>query len=58
MQVKIEKYDDLGRGIAYLNGKVLFVPKTVPGDIVEIAVINDKKNFSEYLLKIGRRGKI
>lgn len=47
MQVKIEKYDDLGRGIAYLNGKVLFVPKTVPGDIVEIAVINDKKNFSE-----------
>lgn len=47
MQVKIEKYDELGRGIAYLNGKVLFVPKTVPGDVVEVNTILDKKNYSE-----------
>lgn len=47
MQVEIVRLDDLGRGIAYVDGKVTFVPKTVPGDIVKIKVTKEKKNYNE-----------
>ena len=46
MRVEIEKMDDFGRGIAYLNDKVVFVPKTIIGDIVKIEIVNDKKKYS------------
>lgn len=46
MRVEIEKMDDFGRGIAYLYDKVVFVPKTVVGDIVNIEIVNDKKKYS------------
>lgn len=46
MKVKIEKMDDFGRGIAFVNDKVVFVPKTVIGDILDIEIVNDKKKYS------------
>ena len=53
MEVKIEKMDSEGRGIAYLDGKVTFVNKTIPGDIVDINIIKSTKNYNEgYLLNI------
>lgn len=45
MIVKIEKMDDFGRGIGYLDSKVIFVSNTLVGDEVEIEVVEDKKSY-------------
>lgn len=47
MKVEIIKMDNLGRGIGYLNNKIIFVPKTVSGDIVEVEITKEKKNYYE-----------
>lgn len=47
MKIEIVKFDNLGRGIGYINDKIVFVPKTVPGDIVNINIIKDKKTYCE-----------
>ncbi len=47
MQVEIVRIDDNGRGIGYINGKIVFVPNTLPGDLVEIKLLIDKKKYSE-----------
>ncbi|MCK4846874.1 MAG: 23S rRNA (uracil(1939)-C(5))-methyltransferase RlmD [Deltaproteobacteria bacterium] len=36
-----------GRGLGRIDNKVVFVPFTVPGDICEVEITTDKKNFSE-----------
>lgn len=45
--VEIISLDHNGRGIGYINNKVIFVENTIPGDIVDIEVIKDKKKYSE-----------
>lgn len=45
MEIKIEKLDNEGKGIGYVNNKIIFVPKTLPGDIVEIKIIKDNKKY-------------
>lgn len=50
MELEIVKFDNLGRGIAYYNNKIVFVPKSVPGDIVEITIEKEKKDY--YIGKI------
>ena len=45
MQIKIEKMDDLGNAIGYYNNKIVFIPKTIPGDIVEFKIIKETKNY-------------
>ncbi|MBE6140200.1 MAG: class I SAM-dependent RNA methyltransferase [Firmicutes bacterium] len=53
MQLKIEKMDHLGRGIGYINNKVVFVPKTLINDYVEIKITKNKKKYYEAsLIKI------
>lgn len=47
MKIEIVKFDNNGRGIGYLNNKIVFVPKTVPGDIVNISLTLNKKNYAE-----------
>ena len=47
MKVEIVKLDNLGRGIGYINGKIIFVSKSLPGDILEVDITNEKKNFME-----------
>ncbi len=47
MEVEIVKFDNNGRGIAYLDDKIVFVPKSIPGDIVNIEITLDKKNYME-----------
>ncbi len=47
MEVEIVKFDNNGRGIAYLNDKIVFVPKSVPGDILNIEITLEKKNYME-----------
>lgn len=47
MQVKIEKMGFDGVGIGHLDdGRVVFIKKVVPGDIVEINLIDEKKDFA------------
>ena len=45
MNIKIEKYDNQGRGIGYLNKKIVFVPNTVIGETVEIEILEEKDKY-------------
>ena len=51
MRVQIVDIDHMGRGIAKENNKVIFIPKTIPGDKVEIDIVNSKKNYDEGRVK-------
>ena len=44
--VKIEKLDNLGRGIAKVNNKIVFVDNALPDELVNIEIVKDKKNYS------------
>lgn len=50
MKIEIVKFDNLGRGIGYLNDKIIFVPKSVVGDILTVTIVVEKKNY--YIGKI------
>ncbi|MDR0981843.1 MAG: 23S rRNA (uracil(1939)-C(5))-methyltransferase RlmD [Culturomica sp.] len=45
--VEIKKIAAEGKSIAYVDEKVLFVPNTVPGDIVDVQITNKRKSFME-----------
>ena len=45
MQVSIEKLDHSGNGISYHNGKIIFIPKAIPGDILDVEIINSYKKY-------------
>ena len=47
MQMKIEKLDHQGRGIGFINNKIVFIPFALPDDIVDIVLTKEKKNFAE-----------
>ena len=47
MKVEILRFDDFGRGICYVNDKVTFVPFSIPGDVLEIEITKEKKNYNE-----------
>lgn len=60
MNIKINSYDHEGRGIGKIDGKVVFVPNTIPGEEVEVEIINNKKNYLEgkvinYLTRSSKR---
>lgn len=43
----IDRMDDNGRGITYVDGKITFVPNALPNEDVEIKITNSKKNYNE-----------
>lgn len=45
MKVLINDYDHLGRGISRVDGKVIFVPKTVKGCSYDVDIVKDKKRY-------------
>lgn len=47
VEVEIEKLAIGGAGVARLDGKVIFVPDTAPGELVKAQITKDKKNFAE-----------
>ena len=47
MQFTIEKLIHGGSGVGTFEGKKIFVPFTVPGDVVEARLIKDHGNFAE-----------
>lgn len=53
MKIKVEKMDHLGRGIGYNDGKIVFVPKAVMGDILDIEIISSHKKYD-----VGKINKI
>ncbi len=53
--VEIKKIAAEGKSIAYLDEKVLFVPNTVPGDMVDVQVTRKRKSFLEgFVVKTHR----
>ena len=46
-RVIIEDFAAEGRSLARLNGKVVFVERTVPGDIVDVFLFKSKKDWAE-----------
>lgn len=51
--IEIQKIAAEGKSIAYVDEKVLFVPNTVPGDIVDVQVTRKRKNFLEgFIVKL------
>ena len=49
--LEIEKMVYGGYGMGRVNGKIIFVPFTAPGDRVWVEVVREKKDFSEGVLK-------
>lgn len=50
MIVKIDKLSHDFRGITRVNDKVTFVSNTLPNELVDIRVINSKKNINEAMV--------
>jgi len=51
--VLIETVAAEGNALARINGKALFVPFAVPGDVVNVQVTHKKKNYMEgYIIKM------
>ena len=42
MIVKIERLDDFGRGIAYINNKITFIENALEDEIVEIKIVKEQ----------------
>ena len=51
MQVKIEKFDDLGQGLARIDNKVCFIEKSIPDEVVDIDITLNKKDYSKGKIK-------
>ncbi len=47
MQVKIEKLDNFGRGIAHINNKICFIENALPNEIVEVEITKEKAKYQE-----------
>lgn len=61
-ELKIEKLDHQGRGIAFLDGKVTFLKNALPNEIVLCKIIHSSKNYNigevvEYKKKSESRTK-
>ena len=51
MQVKITSMDHLGNGIAKVDNKVIFIPKSIPSDEVDIDIYREYKKYSVGKIK-------
>ena len=45
MRISVKRMDHLGRGIGYNEGKVIFITKAIPGDVVDIEITNSYKKY-------------
>ncbi len=46
LTVKIEKLSNLGLGIAKVDGYVIFIPNSCPGDVVRVKITKKNKKFA------------
>lgn len=47
MEIEVIKFDNLGRGIGYIDDKIVFIPKSVPGDVLKITITKENSKFKE-----------
>lgn len=45
MEVKITRLNHNGEGIGLINNKIAFIPKTIPGDIIDAKIIKEHKSY-------------
>ena len=45
--VLVEDYAAEGKSLAHVEGKVIFIDKAVPGDVVDIRLLKNKKDWAE-----------
>lgn len=58
-KIEIKKIAAEGKSIAYVEDKVLFVPNTVPGDLVDVQVTRKRKNFLEgFVTRMHRKSNL
>ena len=50
IEIKIEKIVSGGEGIGYYNDFAIFVPMSVPNDIVKVKIISLKKTYGKTQL--------
>ena len=48
--VVIDRLDHQGRGIGYINGKIVFVKNALPGEKVKVNVVRENKKFYEGIV--------
>ena len=48
--IRIEKIDNMGRGICYIDNKITFVPNTLPGELVNINITKESKKYNEGIV--------
>ena len=46
-ELQVENYAAEGKSLAKVDGKVVFIENTVPGDIVDVQVFKNKKDWAE-----------
>ena len=51
VEIKIEKLVFGGEGLGYLNDFAIFVPMSVPGDVLSIKLISLNKNYGRGLIE-------
>ena len=49
-EVKIEKLDNQGRGICYVNNKITFVENSLPNEQVKISITKESKKYNEAIV--------
>lgn len=47
MNVLIEKMDHFGRGLGFINGKVIFIKNALPGELVSCKITKETKSYLE-----------
>lgn len=50
-KVEVTKLDHQGRGIAKINGKIIFIPNALPEETVDVDIILEKKKYYEGIIK-------
>lgn len=47
MEVVIERLDYFGRGIAYIDNKICFIPNALPGEVVDVEIVGEHKKYND-----------
>lgn len=48
--IKIEKLDDYGRGICFINDKITFIKNALPNEVVNINITKENKKYNEGIV--------
>ena len=51
MEVKIIDLDHKGNGIAKIDNKIIFIPKCIVGDVVDIEIVKSHKKYDDGRVK-------